>query len=77
MKNIFLFICVVFILVSCREINLHTPYGENDGGIPGKVQVLSYTALAGGAEIIFKSPEDEDLMAVVAKYTLDPLAELI
>ena len=76
MKNIFLFICVVFVLVSCREINLHTPYGENDGGIPGKVQVLSYTALAGGAEIIFKSPEDEDLMAVVAKYTLDSGVEM-
>lgn len=76
MRNIFLFLCVVFALTGCKEINLHTPYGENDGIAPGKVQILSYTPLAGGAEITFKGPEDEDLMSVVAKYTLDSGAEM-
>ncbi len=70
MKKLYLLICFVCIFTGCKEINLHTPYGENDGIAPGKVKVLSYTPTPGGAEITFQSPEDEDLMSIVAKYTL-------
>lgn len=70
MKKFCLFICVICLFIGCKEINLHTPYGQNDGVAPGKVQFLSYVPTAGGAEITFKSPEDEDLMSIVAKYTL-------
>lgn len=70
MKKLYLLICFACIVIGCKEVNLHTPFGENDGVAPGKVQILSYTPIAGGAEITFKSPEDEDLMSIVAKYTL-------
>lgn len=71
MKKInLLFSLLLVLLTSCKEDNLHTPYGANDGKAPGIVQVLSYTPFAGGAEITFQSPDDEDLMYIVAKYKL-------
>ena len=71
MKNICLLGLIMIVsLMSCKEDDLHVPYGPNDNVPPGKVEILSYTPLAGGAEINFRGPADEDLMYVVAKYTL-------
>lgn len=71
MKNICLLgLMMIVSLMSCKEDDLHVPYGPNDNVPPGKVEILSYTPLAGGAEINFRGPADEDLMYVVAKYTL-------
>ena len=71
MKNIILIVSALFaFLVGCKEDDLHIPYGTDDGEAPGIVQVLSYTPFAGGAEIKFKSPDNEDLMYIVAKYRL-------
>ena len=71
MKKIYIIISLfICLLIGCKEDNLHIPYGYNDGTAPGKVEILSYIPQAGGAEINFKSPDDEDLMYIVAKYTL-------
>ena len=70
MKKIYIIISLfICLLIGCKEDNLHIPYGYNDGTAPGKVEILSYIPQAGGAEINFKSPDDEDLMYIVAKYT--------
>ena len=71
MKKFYILISLfTFLLTGCEEDNLHKPYGPDDGIIPGKVEVLSYTPTAGGAIINFRSPDNEDLMYIVAKYKL-------
>lgn len=71
MKQIKILISLLAVLiVGCKEDSLHIPYGHDDGIAPGKIEILSYTPLAGGAEITFKSPDDEDLMYIKAKYRL-------
>ena len=63
MKKYYILISLfTFLLMGCEEDNLHKPYGPDDGIAPGKVEVLSYTATAGGAIINFRSPDNEDLM---------------
>ena len=71
MKKYYILISLfTFLLMGCEEDNLHKPYGPDDGIAPGKVEVLSYTATAGGGIINFRSPDNEDLMYIVAKYKL-------
>ena len=71
MKKYYILISLfTFLLMGCEEDNLHKPYGPDDGIAPGKVEVLSYTPTAGGAIINFRSPDNEDLMYIVAKYKL-------
>lgn len=71
MKRFYILISLfASLLIGCKEDNLHIPYGPNDGVAPGKVEILSYTPTAGGAIVNFRSPDDEDLMYVVAKYKL-------
>ena len=65
-----LFGLLLVLLAGCKEDNLHVPYGTDDGKAPGTVKVLSYTPFAGGAEIKFQSPGDEDLMYIVARYKI-------
>ena len=61
MKNICLLGLIMIVsLMSCKEDDLHVPYGPNDNVPPGKVEILSYTPLAGGAEINFRGPADAD-----------------
>ena len=71
MKNIILsFLCVAGVLASCSEENIRHSYGEDDGMVPGKVEVISNEKIPGGVIIHYKSPNDADLMYVKACYKL-------
>ncbi len=75
MKKIVYYIlvmCPFLLLSSCGgDIEMHKPYGENDGKAPGIVKIDSYEKIPGGVKIKFIAPTDEDLLYIKAKYTLD------
>ncbi|RXG11950.1 putative protein DUF5126 [Leeuwenhoekiella aestuarii] len=68
----FLVICGLFICVSisCSEDTDNAPL-ENNGIAPGKVTNLSVQNLPGKARLTYTVPKDEDLLYIVARYTLE------
>ncbi len=61
-------IIVLLAMSSCKEDDFRHPFGPNDGEGPGKVEVLSYEPIPGGAVIEFKGPADKDLLYVRGVY---------
>jgi hypothetical protein len=70
MKNIYFYIIVLvsFLAGSCSEKEL-TPISASTGK-PESVTVLGVNPVPGGAIITFRIPENEDILAVKAVYTL-------
>lgn len=62
--------CLMLVMTSCQEDNIHHSYGYNDGVAPGVVEIISSEAIPGGVIINYKNPVDEDLMYVKACYVL-------
>ena len=62
--------CILF-GVACEDVDTRRPFGEEDGTPPGTLSVTSYEKIPGGARIKFVAPQDEDLMYIKIKYTLD------
>jgi len=66
-----LIICSSLLINSCDDIETHKPYGINESGTPGVVNITSYEQIPGGVKVKFIAPTDEDLLYIKIKYTLD------
>ena len=73
MKIIKYFAIVLALILAngCGEDSILKPFGKNDKTPPGKVSIISYEQIPGGAIITFQSPGDEDLSYIKAQYVLD------
>ena len=65
---LYMFLLSILILNSCKDNKLEPLV--NDGVAPGKVEITSVTSIAGGLEVKYNLPKDEDLLYVKAVYTL-------
>jgi hypothetical protein len=70
MKTVYFYtiVAALFLMFSCSEKEL-TPISASTGK-PEKVTVLGTEAVPGGAVITYRIPENEDILAVKAVYTL-------
>jgi len=59
---------VVMMTCACQEKTLE-PITKSLGK-PGKVEILEQESIPGGVIVVYRIPESEDIMSVVAQYTL-------
>lgn len=63
-------VCICAVLLSCSEDNDNTPL-ESNSTPPGQVKNLTVENLPGKAKLTYSAPADQDLLYVVARYTLE------
>jgi len=59
---------VVMMTCACAEKELKPIHGSK--GKPGKVEIIEQEAIPGGVVVVYRIPESEDILSVVAQYTL-------
>lgn len=69
-KSILIFILSLGVLISCSKDDGASPL-ENSGIAPGKVENVVVQNLPGKVKLTYSLPNDEDLLYVVAQYTLE------
>ncbi|MDO3694439.1 DUF4959 domain-containing protein [Wenyingzhuangia sp. chi5] len=67
-SRIYTVLCIFLALVSCREDEVGPL--ENNPNTPGKIENVNILNIAGGAELTYTLPSDQDLLYVKAVYTL-------
>ncbi len=67
-KTIITFVAFLFVLSACNEKEL-APITESNGK-PSEVTDIQIKEIAGGVQINYRVPDEEDLLAVKAVYTL-------
>jgi len=70
MKTVHYLLAMVVIMMTCAcaEKELKPIHGSK--GKPGKVEIIEQEAIPGGVVVVYRIPESEDILSVVAKYTL-------
>ena len=67
---LFLGIFALIITTSCSEDTGHDPL-EKNGNAPGEVSNIAIQNLSGKVRLTYTAPSDEDLLYIVAEYTLE------
>lgn len=62
--------CEAFIACK-RESSVAKPFGKQTGNVACSVTLASHTAISGGAKIVYRTFNDQDLMYIKVKYRLD------
>jgi len=70
MKSVKFLLAMVIIMITCacEEKKLEPIHGSL--GKPGMVTILEQESIPGGVTVVYRIPESEDILSVVAEYTL-------
>jgi len=70
MKSVHFLLAMVVIMMTCACEEKKLEPISSSLGKPGKVEILEEESIPGGITVIYRIPESEDILSVVAEYTL-------